>query len=287
MENPLVSVVIPAYNRPHTLRIALDSALGQTHANLEVVICDDSSNDGVQEMIGDYLRADSRVRYYRNERNLFVGNWHKGFDLAKGDYINYLMDDDVFHPEKLERMLRFYRDFGDIALVTSYRQTINAAGQALPPLQATARLYGESRIMAGQALADYAMSRCLNVIGEPTTVLFRKADLADKFGVFGGKQYTLLNDMAAWLHLLGKGRAVYMPEALSYFRLHPNQNNQTLGRTAFAEWLDLAVAARANGFLRDDAAYRSALEAFLGRIRGSAAFGEDAARAGEILRELD
>ncbi|MFC7560689.1 hypothetical protein ACFQY3_19720 [Paenibacillus farraposensis] len=84
-------------------------------------------------------------------------------------------------------------------------------------------------------LANIALTRCLNVIGEPTTVLFKKTDLTERFGVYKGKQYSLLNDLASWLNLLSKGKAVYIPETLSYFRIHPNQNNRTLGQNAFTE----------------------------------------------------
>ena len=128
-------------------------------------------------------------------------------------------------------MVYFFNEFENITLVTSYRQTINESGEFLPPLRATARLYEEIRILDGKMLANIALSRCLNVIGEPTTVLFRKKDLTEPFGVYKGKQYSLINDLAAWLSLLSKGKAVYIPEALSYFRLHPNQNNNTMGFT--------------------------------------------------------
>ncbi|NBD27308.1 glycosyltransferase family 2 protein [Paenibacillus glycinis] len=286
MEYPLVSVVIPAYNRPRTLRIALDSVLEQTYPNVEIVVCDDSTDNGVQDLMAAYAGGRFRIRYYRNEKNLFLENWHKCFDLASGEYINYLMDDDAFHREKLEKMVYFYRAFDDIKLVTSYRQTIDETGTTIPPLQATVRLYGETRIMDGKLMANAALERCLNVIGEPTTVLFKKADLPERFGVYQGKQYSLLNDLAAWLNLLSRGRAVYVPEALSYFRLHPNQNNQKLGYTAFSEWLELMIASRSQGFLADDEQYKTALRAYRSRILGHAAFAADIARIETILHDL-
>lgn len=286
MEYPLVSVVIPAYNRPRTLRIAMDSVLEQTYPNIEIVVCDDSTDDGVRDMMAAYAGDRPRIRYYRNEKNLFLENWHRCFDLASGEYINYLMDDDAFHREKVEKMMYFYRAFDGIKLVTSYRQTIDETGTAIPPLQATVRLYEETRIMDGKLLANAALSRCLNVIGEPTTVLFKKADLPERFGVYQGKQYSLLNDMAAWLNLLSRGRAVYMPEALSYFRLHPNQNNQKLGYTAFSEWLALMIASRSQGFLADDGQYGTALRAYRNRVQGHVAFAADITRIETILHDL-
>lgn len=287
MKRPLVSVVIPAYNRPETLKIAIDSVLEQTYPNIEIVICDDSTHGGVEDMLAPYLETCPSIRYYRNERNLFVENWHKGFDLAAGEYMNYLMDDDVFHKEKIARMMYFYENFDDIRLVTSYRQTIDASGTPIPPIWATRRLYEETRIMAGTVLADEALARCLNVIGEPTTVLFKKEHLTEKFGVYRGQQYTLLNDLASWLNLLSGGKAVYIPEALSYFRLHPNQNNNKLGRSAFGEWLELMSASREDGFLGTDSLYKAALLSYRGRVAGHPDFALDTKRIDRLLKTLD
>jgi len=283
---PLVSVVIPAYNRPNTLQIAIDSVLKQTYPNIEIVICDDSTDDRVQEMIEPYLQSFPQIHYHRNERNLFLANWHKCFELSSGEYINYLMDDDVFHEQKIAKMIYFYNEFEHITLVTSYRQTIDEFGQFLPSIGATAKLYGETRVMDGRMLGNVALTRCLNVIGEPTTVLFRKKDLTELYGVYRGKQYSLLNDMGAWLTLLAKGRAVYIPNALSYFRRHPNQNNSTMGIKTFTEWLDIMIASREDGFLNTNELFRTALHSYRSRVNGYPAFAEDIERIDALLATL-
>jgi hypothetical protein len=166
------------------------------------------------------------------------------YDLASGEYINYLMDDDVFHEEKIEKMIYFFNEFENIKLVASYHQTIDEKGERLPPLLETERLFEEARILDGKELANIALTRCSNVIGKPTSVLFRKSDLKVPFGVYHGKQYSFLNDMAAWLNLLSEGKAVYIPEALSYFRLPAKQNKNVLGFRAFSKWLEIIIVAR-------------------------------------------
>lgn len=143
----------------------------QTYPNIEIIICDDSTDDGVQEMVEHYLHSYSQIKYHKNEKNLFLKNWHKGYNLASGEYINYLMDDDMFHKDKISKMIRFFNEFENITLVTSYRQTINESGEFLSPIGATVRLYEEIRIMDGKVLENTVLTRCLNVIEEPTTVL--------------------------------------------------------------------------------------------------------------------
>lgn len=287
MEKPLVSVVIPAYNRPDTLKIAIDSVLEQTYPNIEVIICDDSSDNRVQEMLIPYLDSFSNIKYHKNERNLFLENWHKCYNLASGEFINYLMDDDVFHKEKISKMMYFFNEFDNITLVTSYRQTIDQFGQYLPPLWATVSLYNETRILDGKDLGDIALSQGLNVIGEPTTVLFRKKDLSEPFGVYKGKQYSLINDLAAWLSLLSKGKAVYISEALSYFRLHPDQNSNKMDQKSGSEWLDIIIASREDGFLQSNNLYKTALLTFRNRVNGLAYYNEDIKRIDDILEKLN
>ncbi|NSL52674.1 glycosyltransferase family 2 protein [Calidifontibacillus erzurumensis] len=286
MGKPLVSVVIPAFNRPHTLKLALNSVLEQTYPNIEIIICDDSTNDEVKEMIVPYLEKYCFIKYYKNERNLFLENWHKCFNLATGEYINYLMDDDLFHREKIEKMIYFFNEFDNITLVTSYRQTINEKGDYINPIRATMRLFKETRILDGKNLGNIVLTQCLNVIGEPTTVLFRKKDLTEPFGVYKGKQFSLINDVASWLSLLSKGKAVYIPEALSFFRLHPNQNNNKLGIQSFSQWLDIIITSREDGFLETNDLYKTALLTYRNRVIGYPLFKKDIERIDNILENL-
>ncbi|MFC4076064.1 glycosyltransferase family 2 protein [Salinithrix halophila] len=260
MKDPLVSVVIPAYNRPYFLEVALSSVLRQTYSNIEIVICDDSTDDQVQSMLIPYLERFSCIRYYKNEKNLFVQNFHKCFQLAKGELINYLMDDDLFHPEKVQKMVDVLQRFEDVSLVTSYRQPFDQHGNLLPPIKATVKLFEQTAVLNGKTFGNYVLSHCINVIGEPTTVMFRKADLTENFGMYRGKQYSTLNDVASWLLLLSKGKAVYLPEAYSYFRMHPEQNRSfDVLYAPLTEWLDLMVDSRKDGFLETDHLFKAAL----------------------------
>jgi hypothetical protein len=238
-------------------------------------------------MLVPYLESHPSIKYYKNERNLFLENWHKCFDLATGEFINYLMDDDILHKEKITKMVYFYNEFDNITLVTSYRQTINESGDFLPPIPATTKLFEETRILDGKMLGNIALTRCLNVIGEPTTVLFRKKDLTERFGIYKGKQYSLINDLAAWLQLLSKGKGVYISEALSYFRLHPNQNNNKMGLNAFSQWLDIMIASREDGFLNTNDLYKNALITYRERVKGHEQFVEDIRKIEKVLDSLD
>lgn len=92
---PLVTILIPTFNRSMLLRQALESALAQTYSNLEIIVCDNASTDDTGKTVGQYT-ADPRLRYVRNTQNIgLVRNWEKGVvKEAKGDWFLILSDDD-------------------------------------------------------------------------------------------------------------------------------------------------------------------------------------------------
>jgi glycosyltransferase involved in cell wall biosynthesis len=92
---PRVSILIPTYNRAHYLPQAIESALRQDYANLEVLLLDNASTDDTPGVAARYL-GDPRFRHIRNETNLgMVGNWRRGlYDHAGGEWFLLLSDDD-------------------------------------------------------------------------------------------------------------------------------------------------------------------------------------------------
>lgn len=118
MSPPLVSIGLPTYERAGTLARALDSALAQTHAELEVVIADNASADGTEEMCRGAARADPRVRYLRHERNLGpTANFNTLFEACRGEYVMMLADDDWLDPGYVAACLAELRSGPGIALV--------------------------------------------------------------------------------------------------------------------------------------------------------------------------
>ncbi|KZL93693.1 glycosyltransferase family 2 protein [Clostridium magnum] len=225
--DPLVSVLIPAYNRPHFLKIALESALNQTYKNLEIIICDDSTNYEVKNMIQPYLAVYSNLKYFNNAET--VGrqprmNHNRCFNLASGEYVNFLHDDDVFYPKKIERMVEFLKN-EEITIVTSRRSLIDKDGNVLPDASHTRPISTIDKIYDGKEIARKMILKRRNFIGEPTTVSFRKKDI-DEPGVFMGRKYRCNYDMATWATLLLKGKFVYIAEILSSYRIHGGQRGR-------------------------------------------------------------
>jgi len=225
---PLVSIMITAYNRPNYLKIALESALKQTFYHTEIIINDNSTDDRCQKLMMPYIEKYSSIHYEKNKTELSViDNFNRCLERSQGEFVCFLMDDDMYHPDKIQKMLYFFLEHPDVTLVTSFRQVIDDTGKLLPPLPVTERLFDKPTKIQGISVPGFILKLLANVIGETTTPLFRKKDLKTRsFGELFGKQYQVIADLATWLSLSIEGDIIYLPEPLSYFRIHKGQDQQ-------------------------------------------------------------
>ena len=103
MGNPLVSVVIPTYNRAHIIKRSIMSVLSQTYGNIEIIVIDDGSTDNTEEVVLGI--NDDRIRYYKKENGGSSSARNMGISLAKGSYIAFQDSDDIWLPYKLEAQM--------------------------------------------------------------------------------------------------------------------------------------------------------------------------------------
>lgn len=225
---PLVSILIPAYNQVEFFETALNSAIEQTYKNIEIIVCDDSTDDNIKNLLEKYyLYKYEYLSYYKNNGPLGkkgLLNIKKCFQLSKGAYVNYLLQDDIFSVDKIEIMMNYYIEYKNISLVTSYRKRINSEGYFLDDIASNQKLFNSPTIVDGISFGRYILESTINFIGELTTVLFKKEDIENDICSLLGRERRSAGDRAMWLALLLKGNAVYIDKPLSYFRIHENQN---------------------------------------------------------------
>ena len=265
---PLVSVIIPTFNRPKYFREALDSVLNQTYRNLEVVISDDSTNDETEALIQDYLARDRRIKYFRNKGFTSHDNWNflRAYNNPVAEYVNWLMDDDLFYPTKLEKMVEVYRNNPDVSLVTSAKNFIDADGKVTGNTQ---NIFGRDVKMNGDE-AGRLLFLWDNYIGEPTTVLIRKKFLRDNDLCWNADETGFFNivDVSTWCQLLTQGNMIRLIEVLSALRVHENQSTRwkftgALFAVSFAKLLKNAVDRKF--FFHDEQQLHSAILFILGK----------------------
>lgn len=125
---PLVSVVIPTYNRANIISNTINSVLNQTYSNLEIVIVDDFSNDNTEDVVKSF--NDSRIKYIKHTKNSngSVAR-NTGIKSSKGEYIAFLDSDDEWFPEKIDIQLKHILKHKEKDVV-SYTQLIAHRGHA-------------------------------------------------------------------------------------------------------------------------------------------------------------
>src|SRR5262245_50428881 len=127
-----VSVCVPTYNRSRYLREAIESALVQTFADFELLVVDNCSTDDTPEVAAAFAARDRRVRYVRNERNLgLAGNFNRCVELAQGEYVALLHDDDLYLPEMLATTVGALDAHPEAAFAYGAAEEIDDAGRVV------------------------------------------------------------------------------------------------------------------------------------------------------------
>ncbi|MEH7383360.1 glycosyltransferase [Bacillus sp. JJ1533] len=107
--NPLISIVIPTFNRGNIIKETIFSVIEQTYKNIEIIIIDDASTDDTEKVINDIY--DRRIKYVKLNKNTSgTKPRNLGISISKGEYIAFLDSDDLWLPNKLERQIRFIED---------------------------------------------------------------------------------------------------------------------------------------------------------------------------------
>jgi glycosyltransferase involved in cell wall biosynthesis len=119
---PLVTIGMPTYNRVQLLIRALDSALAQTYPRIEVVIADNASTDGTEQICHERAQTDPRIRYVRHPHNIGpTANFNELFGCCGGDYVLMLADDDWLDPDYVSRC---------VAALEADSELVHVAGRA-------------------------------------------------------------------------------------------------------------------------------------------------------------
>lgn len=206
MDDPLVSVVIPAYNNAEYLGEAIDSVLAQTYANFEVVVVNDASPDDASDVVARY--GDPRVRslVHPENRGLAAAR-NTGMHEARGAIIALLDGDDYFHPTKLEHHVNFLREYPEVGVTYNARFDLNHSAITVrelwrPPVSVT--------------LADLVKGFPF----APSDMVIRR-DWAHRVGGFD-ERYTYFGEDLDFNCRLGLAGCVFagVDRALNYRRYH-------------------------------------------------------------------
>jgi len=226
----IVSIGLPVYNGERFVGAALDSICNQTFEDLELIISDNASTDGTQEICERYARKDSRIRYLRNEINIGAGNnFNRVYELSNGKFFKWMAHDDVLAPEFIRDCVSAL-DKDDSAVLSHPRaEIIGENGEKLRDYHVSLKT---SAVTPNKRFAELVLSRhnCYQVFGLIRSDALRQTRLIANYT---GSDRNLL----AELSLLG--RFIEVPGVLAYYRRHPGRSmSQYPDRHERNAWFD-------------------------------------------------
>ncbi len=232
---PLVSVVIPAFNGERFIGRTIESALAQTYSNAEIIVVDDGSTDATLEVV---RRFGDRVRCLRQSNQGGAAARNQGVSAARGDWVAFLDQDDLWRPEKLQRQAAVFLAEPSIAVCFTRWSHIDDQGNPMTHGSTTERdrlldsVSHQGRPLAGGAVllpekpfTVGLAKRCL--VNSCSGVLARKSVLAEAGGFDAGLRGP--DDWDLWMRLAVRHPFAYIPEALYQYRHHARQHTQRGG----------------------------------------------------------
>ena len=212
---PKVSVLLPVYNGEKYLPEAVDSILAQTFTDYEFLIIDDGSTDNSFKILKSY--KDKRIKLIKNEKNIGLSlSLNKGINLASGEYIARMDQDDISLPNRLEEQLEYFSLHKEISILGSWFKVISGDN----PFKIK-KEYKWPEDSEDCAFLLYYFGD--SPVAHPS-VMFKKNEIK-RLGGYNQK-YKIANDLALWFKIIQNNQKIgNVPNCLLYLREHANNTS--------------------------------------------------------------
>lgn len=224
--NPLVSIIIPTYNRAHLIGETLNSVLAQTYTNWECIVVDDGSSDGTDALLADYCEKDTRFQYHhRPPEHLPGGNGARnyGFKVSRGEYVKWFDSDDLIAKEALETYISILACNNELELLVSPLSYFSKSPQ---------NLLKSNYIPQNYSIEDYLTGKISFYVSPP----FWKKSFLDKQNVLFDEKISNLDDWDFNLRMLyekPKIRVIQLP--LILYRIHEDSLSKKIEKLDWKE----------------------------------------------------
>ena len=198
---PLVSIVMPTRNHAQFIRESIDSVLGQSYDNVELLVMDGASTDETVEILKSY---GDRIRWISEPDEGQADAINKGMKLLNGEILAYLNSDDILLPGALETAVRFFNDHPECDMVYGNADYIDADGA----------------VIGKYNTADYSLGRLMHDCCVCQPAAFWRRRIAERIGPFDVSMQTAM-DYEYWLRMATSGAIIrHTPKKLAQSRLH-------------------------------------------------------------------
>lgn len=225
--SPLISVIIPAYNHEKFIGAAIDSVLGQTIDDLELIVINDGSTDKTGEIVESY--NDPRISYYYQENQDAYNTINRGLSLVKGQFVAILNSDDVYTIDRFEKILDYQKRHNSDCIITDVIPISDSGEEFADPEFGWNQWHQKNRDYYKEVGDIYAAFLKGNFM-VTTSNLFMTSAAATAVGMFCSLRYLHDYDYIFRMMLQHPQGVHYMEnDRLLYYRIH---DGNTLGEAA-------------------------------------------------------
>lgn len=201
-DSDLISIVLPVYNGEVYLAESIQSIINQTYSNFELIIVNDCSSDNTEKIVKDFMNKDERIILVNNKENQRLPkSLNIGFNVARGKYLTWTSDDNIYHPFALEKMLMYLKTHSSIGMVYADMNLMDKDGNIIG-----------NRISKDN---DYFKYNCIGAC-----FLYKK-ECKDVVGEYNSERF-LVEDYDYWLRIAKSFKIGHLPEFLYKYRFHNN-----------------------------------------------------------------
>ena len=226
----LISIVLPIYNGEKYMRQSIDSVIGQTYTNWELLIIDDGSTDRTASIAREYEVRDQRIHYYKNPQNLRLPKTlNRGFSIAHGEYLTWTSDDNYYYPRALEAMYS--------ALKQQNREFAFASCDVID---------ADDNVVECIMVDDQAAKTITG--SNPVGACFLYSRKVYKTVGEYDPEMILVEDFDYWQRICMKFKPVCISEKLYAYRWHDGALTSTMKKDAFNKTLERCLLKNRPGF---------------------------------------
>ncbi len=226
--HPLISIVIPVFNREDLISDCINSCLNQTYYNFEIIVFDNNSSDRTYEIAQSFGKKHNNIRVFKQEQNVGpVMNWLSAIEAAKGEYLKILFSDDIIYEDFLyETFSKIDNDIGFV--LSSYDM-----GAAIDDSKFQNDWQGIDGLISSKRYIEMAIRRFAFCVS-PGAALFRTKDVLEVFedeipspSLSNFKSHGAGPDLLIFLKIASKYENIYkIGKSLTFFRSH--DDSQTI-----------------------------------------------------------
>lgn len=220
-EQTLVSILMPVYNAEKYLSETLESIQSQTYKNWELFAIDDWSTDQSYNILLEFAKKDKRIKLYRNGKHRGVaGAANLALSMIKGDYVARMDADDLMHPERISKQVKFLKENPEVVIVGSQCILIDQEGQKI----------GEKKFPMKNNEIMKMIFRSIPI--QQPSMMINRSLLPKDFVAYDVSKNTA-EEVGLLFKLFEYGEVANLPDFLHFYRLHDKNTSLTNPKKTF------------------------------------------------------